>query len=132
MNRRGFLKLLAAIPVIRDIPMIPVMGSTGDTRFTSARKYDGGAGGCAGDGGGGGGAGGLCIVIQNMSAIPFSVTAQGGTGKIPVFGDGYDGDLVLADPPKGKVSYQIPLEELGEFNRSVNEGESLARWLKEG
>lgn len=79
MNRRGFLRLLAAIPIIRDIPFVtPLDGPkfSSNQRISPAewtrRTRHGG-------GGGGGGSGGIVIVIMEP-ATTLTITAEGGAG----------------------------------------------------
>lgn len=93
MNRRGFLKMLAAIPGIRHIPLPAKLygsGSDGDLTLSDnktlspyqAMEYIGGAGGVGGDGvggGGGGGVGGIIIMVGKIEDL--KVTANGGSPR---------------------------------------------------
>ena len=80
MNRRGFLRLLAAIPVIRHVPLPRRIYGDGDLALTNnqtlsphqAKQYWDSLGG----GGGGGGSGGLCMIIKSVGDL--KVEARGG------------------------------------------------------
>lgn len=79
MNRRGFLKFLASIPVIRDVKLPAKLygdGFTGNTTLTPAswKKYSELN---LGGGGGGGGAGGHVVFIVGKLE-DLKVTANGG------------------------------------------------------
>lgn len=82
MNRRGFLKFLASVPLIRHIPLAKRIygdGTDGDLTLTENQilphdkwaSYTGG-------GGGAGGGGGIVIIITGSTAL--TVTANGGHG----------------------------------------------------
>jgi hypothetical protein len=79
MNRRGFLKFLAAIPVIRHVPLpkgIFGSGNDGDITLTGRavispyewKNY------------GGGGGGGGSVFVYCKTAKNITITARGGNG----------------------------------------------------
>lgn len=87
MDRRGFLRLLAAIPVIRHIPLpksIYGSGLDGDLILTKNqtlspyqwRNYGGG-----GAGGGGGGGGGFIVIFKNVTTAQITATGRDGSSS---------------------------------------------------
>jgi hypothetical protein len=83
MNRRGFLRFLAAVPLLKHIPlparMVYGSGNDGDIVLGGAKWVSPYKAISYGGGGGGGGGGGCLIIIKNVST-KIELTAKGGTG----------------------------------------------------